>query len=66
VLSSFAPEAAAWPRWWASLPALLAAVRQFFDAVLVLDPDPAVRGRRMALADFAREALSAPLEPESL
>ncbi|MCL6561933.1 MAG: glycine--tRNA ligase subunit beta [Firmicutes bacterium] len=66
VLASFAPEAEAWPRWWASLPELLAAVRQFFDAVLVLDPDPAVRERRMALADFAREALSAPLEPESL
>ncbi|MBX5466789.1 MAG: glycine--tRNA ligase subunit beta [Firmicutes bacterium] len=55
-----------WGRWWEAIPRLAQAVDRLFEAVLVLDPDPAVRARRLGLLRHARAALILPADPERL
>jgi glycyl-tRNA synthetase beta chain len=42
-------DCGAWARYWAACRALKEPVDRFFDAVLVMDPDPDVRARRLGL-----------------
>lgn len=43
--------------WWTEVQALAPVVNQFFDEVLVMDPDPAVRRARLGLLAKVQEAL---------
>lgn len=43
--------------WWAAVENLVPVVEHFFDAVLVMDPDPAVRRLRLGLVGHAARAL---------
>ncbi|CAB1129615.1 Glycine--tRNA ligase beta subunit [Candidatus Hydrogenisulfobacillus filiaventi] len=48
--------------WWRWAQVLVPVVDAFFEAVLVNDPDPAVRARRMDLVGAARAALLEPVD----
>ncbi len=52
--------------WWAELPRVSEFVERFFDRVLVMDPDPAVRNRRLGLLAALRQELGRFWDPEQL
>ena len=52
--------------WWDELPVVSEQVERFFDRVLVMDPDPEVRDRRLGLLAALREELSHFWDPEQL
>ncbi len=43
--------------WWLALQEMVPLVERFFDEVLVMDPDLALRARRLAVLNTAREAM---------
>ncbi len=45
------------PGWWAAVENLVPVVEQFFQAVLVMDPNPTVRRQRLGLVGHAARAL---------
>jgi len=51
-----------WSRWPEYAARLAERVARFFDALMVMDPDPAVRGRRLALLAAVRAFLCDPVD----
>lgn len=51
-----------WEAWPAAAESLVDPVAQFFDAVMVMDPDPAVRARRLGLVAAVSAWLHGPVD----
>jgi len=49
--------------WWHALPEFLSAITSLFEEVLVMDPDPTVRGQRLSLLAACRRELSRYWDP---